>query len=286
MSRIDLNGIHLNVEVDGSGPAILALHGFTGNLATWDDFVQEANKDFTIIRVDLPGHGGSDSPETLELYRMEQVADSLIALLDHLGVPRVCWLGYSLGGRTALSVATRYPERSAALVLESASPGLATQQERTEREAQDHKLAESIEDTGVEAFVDYWESVPLFSTHSRMPEEKRRAMREQRLRNDSLGLANSLRGAGTGAQTPLYDHLPDLVIPVLCVVGADDAKFHAVGEEMCASLPNGQLVVVEDAGHTIHWEKPKEFNRTVLDYLRKLEPWERPSSTTSRERNR
>ena len=278
MSRMDVNGIRLNVEVAGSGPPVLALHGFTGDLSTWESLVEEAQREFTIVRVDLPGHGASDSPDDPERYRMEQVADDLVAVLDRLGIQRACWLGYSMGGRTALFTVTRFPERCAALVLESASPGIGDPQGRSERQEQDQRLARFIEERGIEAFVDHWERQPLFATHSRLPEETRRALREQRLSNDPHGLANSLRGAGAGAQPPVDEHLPRLIMPVLCIVGEEEAKFRPIGEEMCQHLPNSRLAVMKGVGHTPHLERPQQFNGVVLSFLRRLGVWEPPTT--------
>ncbi len=133
MSRVAVNGVTLNVTAEGSGPAVLALHGFTGSVATWRSFTEAARGEFTVVAVDMLGHGASDAPDDPARYAMERCAEDLAAVLDHLGIRRAVWMGYSMGGRIALACATVAPQRCAALVLESASPGLADESERAFR---------------------------------------------------------------------------------------------------------------------------------------------------------
>src|SRR5205807_809180 len=106
-----------------------------------------------------------------------------------------------------------------------ASPGLASATEREQRRQSDSALAERIEREGVKAFIDYWEQIPLFASQNSLPREKREALREQRLNNRARGLANSLRGVGTGAQPALHARLPELNLPALLIAGELDTKF-------------------------------------------------------------
>ncbi len=271
MSRLAVNGAALNVTSEGSGPVVLALHGFTGSVATWRGFTEAARGDFTVVAVDMLGHGASDAPDDPARYTMERCVEDLAGVLDHLGIRQAVWMGSSMGGRIALACATIVPERCAALVLEGASPGLADEGERLQRMVNDEALARRILREGARPFVDYWESIPLFASQARLSPEARATLRAQRLKNDARGLANSLKGAGTGAQPPVHDRLPSLDMPVLCVVGAEDTKFRAIGQEMCRVLPKSTLAVIPDAGHATHLEQPQQFNRTVLEFLRGLD---------------
>ncbi len=267
MSLVAVNGVRLNVEVEGNGPAVVVLHGFTGSVATWDAFAAAASRDFTVVRVDLLGHGASDAPESPDCYRMERCIEDLAGVLDRLGLARVAWLGYSMGGRVALSAAVGLPDRTAGLVAESASPGLASEEERLGRVEQDEKLACMIEEAGIEAFVAYWERLPLFASQASLPAVTRERLRAQRLRNRPLGLANSLRGMGTGAQPHLNELLPALGVPALFIAGEEDAKFVALARQMHRQVPGSRLWVISGAGHAAHLERPDEFNGAVLGFL-------------------
>ena len=120
-----------------------------------------------------------------------------------------------MGGRIALYSA--FSGFFRALILESASPGLANSTEREQRRNSDMLLAESIEREGVATFVHYWEKLPLFASQSNLSAKQRDALRRQRLNNRASGLANSLRGVGTGVQPALHDQLPTLDLPVLLI---------------------------------------------------------------------
>ena len=124
MTRMLVNGVNLNVEVSGKsdGPAILMLHGFTGDHSTWDQVISEPPlTDFRTIRVDIIGHGASDSPLDPLRYSMGHAVEDLTSVLDQLEVDRYALLGYSMGGRLALHLALAHKEKLWALMLESAS---------------------------------------------------------------------------------------------------------------------------------------------------------------------
>jgi 2-succinyl-6-hydroxy-2,4-cyclohexadiene-1-carboxylate synthase len=249
----------------GAAAPLLLLHGFPGSSATWAPHV--AAWPARAIAVDLAGHGQTAAPADPTCYRMEATVADLVALLDQLGVERAHVFGYSMGGRVALHLAAAHPERVATLILESASPGLATQTEREARVAADTALAASIERDGISAFVDRWEALPLWASQARLPDEVRAGLRAQRLNNRAVGLANSLRGLGTGAQAPLHDRLADLPMPALVIAGRLDAKFAAIARAMAAALPQGRLALVPEAGHAVHLEQPAPFDRLVAGFL-------------------
>ena len=265
MPRLLVNGVRLNVEKVGQGPHIVALHGFTGNHTTWQSLVKAGKGEFTFVLVDLLGHGDSDSPSDPTRYSMNDCINDLVGVLDSLGIERANWLGYSMGGRICLYLALTVPERCSSLVLEGASPGIADAKARRERAASDQALARRIDEKGIEEFIDHWEALPLFSGQSR---EVRKRLREQRLRNDPVGLANSLRGMGAGMQPPLHDRLTELDMPSLFIAGEEDGKYCNIARWMSEEAPKGEVSMVPGAGHTAHLERPDMFIDTVLDFFR------------------
>jgi 2-succinyl-6-hydroxy-2,4-cyclohexadiene-1-carboxylate synthase len=267
LSRLAINGVHYNFEEAGEGSPLLLLHGFTGSEATWESNLPAFKPYFRVVTVDLPGHGASDAPADPQCYSIEQTAAAIAAILDSLKIAKAAVLGYSMGGRVALYFAVHYPERVERLILESASPGLPTGQERADRAASDEALAGFIEQKGLVAFVDHWEKLPLFASQANLPEEVRAALRRQRLQNRPTGLAHSLRGIGTGQQPSLWENLAGLSCPALLLTGELDPKFKAIGQQMQVRLPAARLEIVGGAGHTIHLEKPREFENLVKGFL-------------------
>ena len=246
---------------------LLALHGFTGSGRTWDALAAALGPDVAVVAPDLPGHG-ANLPDDEAEYALARTAERLWEALDARGVARPHVLGYSMGGRLALRVALLRPGRVRALVLESASPGIAGEAERAARVARDRALAADVERDGVAAFVDRWERLPLWDSQAALPDAVRAGLRAARLANDRRGLARSLGGAGAGADPPLHDRLAGLAMPVLLVAGALDAKYVALAHEMAARMPRARVAIVPDAGHAVHLERPAAFAALVASFLR------------------
>jgi 2-succinyl-6-hydroxy-2,4-cyclohexadiene-1-carboxylate synthase len=267
MPRLSIDGAMINVETAGSGPPLVLLHGFTGSATSWDGHVDAFAKQYRVAAVDLIGHGQSDAPADPGRYTIAHEIEDVIGVLDHLAMGRVSLAGYSMGGRVALATAIAAPDRCAALILESTSPGIADLEARVVREAQDNEMAVSIIREGIEPFVGRWERQPLFASQAALPDTVRAELRAQRLRNNPVGLANSLRGIGQGVQLPLHVFLDEVRVPTLLIAGALDGKYRAIAMEMQSRMPGAVLEVVDGAGHSVHLEQPETFRRLVLDFL-------------------
>ena len=275
MLEIELNSVTYFYELWGQKrPLLILLHGFTGSSQNWNPILPSLTPHFQILALDILGHGRSASPSDLPRYQMANIAADIVALLNLLDQQTdqpAHLLGYSMGGRLAIYLAVHYPKRFSSLILESASPGLKTEAEREERRQQDNALADRIEREGIEAFVDFWESLALWDSQKQLSPEIRANLRQQRLQNNPLGLANSLRGMGTGVQPSLWHKLPEITIPVLLLTGELDRKFCAIGEEMATLLPQAKHITISGSGHTIHLEKPTQYSQTVASFLENIE---------------
>lgn len=262
----DVNGVSYHVEIINAGQqeTIVFLHGFTGSTKSWQPVI-EGWSDVKIVLIDLIGHGQTDCPDESKHYRMQRQVEDLDALFGQLELNRLTLVGYSMGGRTALAYACSFPERLKGLVLESASPGLRTDEEQQERRTRDEGLAQRIVSGGITNFVDRWENIQLFDSQKSLSEQVKQAVREERLAQNPIGLANSLKGMGTGAQESYWERLKNLEIPVLLVTGQLDGKFRSIAEEMAELLPEAIHKTIE-GGHAIHVEKPAEFATIVREY--------------------
>lgn len=267
MTILTIDGLPYHFELGGEGPALMLLHGFTGSVASWGALREAFEQRYTVLALDLPGHGRTAAPQDVTRYTMEHVANDIVRLLDKVGIRQANLLGYSMGGRLALYLAWRTPGRWRSLALESASPGLKDESARQERIAADNDLAVWIEGHTIGDFVTRWENLPLFASQVRLLPGVRAGQRLQRLANTREGLANSLRGMGTGVQPSLWAELGTIKLPTLLVAGELDQKFVAINRAMSADLPASRLVVVPDAGHTVHLEQPDAFVARVDQFL-------------------
>lgn len=272
MSEPRITPLHAVRLCDGP-PArrpLVLLHGFTGDASTMvrlAEAIAEDGPSRAIWAVELVGHGRSPAPDDPAAWTVPAHAASVAAAMAARGVERAVWLGYSLGGRVALTLAASSAQLVDALVLVGASPGLADAAERAARRAADEALAAAVMRDGVPAFVERWMAHPLFQTQARLGAEHLAAMRAQRLGNRAPALAASLRGAGTGAMAPLWDALPRVQAPALLVAGALDAKFRAVADAMAARLPRAVRADVAGSGHAVPVEAPAGLAAAVVRFL-------------------
>lgn len=264
---ISSSGVTYHVQVMGEGEPIVFLHGFTGSIATWSRATEPLHKSYQCIFIDIIGHGETDSPDDFSRYHIETVAKDIIHILDALAIQKTHLVGYSMGGRLALAISILYSTRVTSLVLESSSPGLRTEEERAARRKSDEQLATRIEQEGIQGFIDFWEKIPLFSTQHALTKESQQEIRKQRLKNNPVGLANSLKGMGTGSQPSYWDRLNELNLPTLLLCGELDQKFCRIAEEMSLSIQNAKVEKIVEVGHAIHVEQPHFFGKIINEFV-------------------
>jgi 2-succinyl-6-hydroxy-2,4-cyclohexadiene-1-carboxylate synthase len=233
---------------------VVLVHGFTQTLAAWGVVGVRLARRGEVVRVDLPGHGGSGG---IRVGFGE--AAGLVGAAGGAGT----YVGYSLGGRLCLRLALDRPDLVEGLVLVGASPGIADPVARAERRAADETLAEQVERDGVAAFLDRWLAGPLFASL-----DEQAAGRAERLANRPEGLAYALRRLGTGVQEPLWDRLAGLRPPALLVAGERDPKFTDLAHRMAAAIgPSARVAIVPGAGHAVQLERPAELAALIEAFV-------------------
>lgn len=251
---------------DARHPVILFLHGFMGSAADWRDVTAALDDRYRCVAVDLPGHGASLGLPYPDSYTLDGAARALLDLLDGLGIERPTLVAYSMGGRLALYLALRHPERCAGLFLESASPGIEDSSEREARRRADEEKAKRLESDDFGEFLQDWYRQPLFASLARDQATLRRTI-EARRHNKPGELARSLRGMGTGSMPSLWEKLAGLRMPVLAVAGALEEKFVGIARRMEALSPPVRAAVIPDAGHNVRAETSEAHLDLLEDFL-------------------
>jgi 2-succinyl-6-hydroxy-2,4-cyclohexadiene-1-carboxylate synthase len=251
--------------VDRQKPVILFLHGFLGNSQDFSTVIDLILPEFCCLVLDLPDHGQTEVKHDFD-YQMPNLAQALIELLEQLNIQQCFLVGYSLGGRIALYLTIYFPQYFLGVVLESASPGLKTQQERDRRIQKDLQLAKQLESQDLADFLQQWYSQPLFSSFAQHPNFQQALIR--RLNNHPVKLAKSLRYLGLGMQPSLWGQLSNIQIPLLLVVGELDSKFVAINQEIANLCLQANLNIVKNSGHNVHFEQLLEFTRLIKCFLR------------------
>lgn len=241
---------------------LVLLHGFTGSPDSWSEVLAHLDPDDAIAPA-LLGHDSTPGDPAVQTFHDE--VDRLARRIEARWPEGSHLVGYSMGGRVALGLLVRHPHLFRGATLMGASPGLSDPAERDARARRDEEWARLLESDGLDPFVAAWEELPLFATQDRAPAAALDAQRRIRLAHDPRGLARSLRVTGLAAMPDYRPALPGIDLPVRVVAGAEDEKFRALGQELVALLPRGELRVIQGAGHNVVLERPVEVARLLRE---------------------
>ncbi len=222
------------------------------------------SESFRCFALDLPGHDATQTDSDDE-FEMPGCAQAVVEWLAAKDLAKCDLVGYSMGGRLALYLALNFPERFNRVILESASPGLRTKKERTERRKADAILAGKITSQSLTEFLNTWYNLPLFGDILSKPGVQELLTR--RVRNCPTGLAKSLQKIGAGSQPDLWSQLKKCQNRMLLIAGEKDVKYRRIHQEMIAFLPNAKRCTISGASHNTHFEKPKEFTFQLKHFL-------------------
>jgi 2-succinyl-6-hydroxy-2,4-cyclohexadiene-1-carboxylate synthase len=233
---------------------VVMLHGFSQTHRAFDGVIAAlAAERYRPLAPDLPGHGAAGDRRPISVA-------SCIEDLVASAPPRFALCGYSQGGRIALHLALAHPDRVSRLVLVSTTAGIEDPDAREARRRADEALAARVEREPLEDFVARWRDQPLFADE---PAGVRAAAVADQLRNAPAGLAEALRGLGTGAMRPAWERLGELEVPVVVLAGERDQKFVGLGRRLVDALPDASLEIVPGAGHGLLLEAPQAVARAL-----------------------
>lgn len=255
-------------------PAVVLLHGFPLSREMWVQQLGVLGANYRVIAPDLRGHG--DSPAPKGTYTMDEMADDVVELLDHLGVNGPVALGgLSMGGYVALSLVLRHPERVAALLLMDTRAGADTPEAAKGREETARQV---LRDGNGDAIIQTM--VPrLFGRTTREKHPDRvEAMLAVMEKTSAQGIAGALRGMAVRPDRRV--ELAGIKVPTLVMVGEDDIISPPEEvREMAAAIPSARFEVIPAAGHMAPFENPDAANRAILGFLEGLDlPGASPAS--------
>ena len=253
MPKIDRDGVKIHYEVHGSGPPLILTHGFSSTSDMWRGQIEALSKNHKLVLWDMRGHGRSDYPDDPKAYSEALTVADIAALLDAIGAGGAIVGGLSLGGYMSLAFYRAYPARVRALLIIDTGPGF---KKDDAREAWNKRAFDT---------ADRFEREGLAVLKSASPERSSDSHR------DALGLVRAARGMLAQRDARVIEVLPDIKVPSLIVVGANDTPFLAASDYMAAKIPGAQKAVIPNAGHAVNIDQPQAFIAAVLPFLDHLE---------------
>ena len=262
-----VNGVDLNYEVSGRGPAVVFLHGYTGSAQDWANQIAALSSQYQVIAVDHRGHGKSTAPSREEDYSVRILADDVFHLMGMLDIKKCCLGGHSLGGFAALQFAIEHQDMLSGLVLVDTSSG---QFSRDPNYAQlRQKLDQLARTQGMEAAFEYdAANNPMRIERFQKHPEQREIARQRVLQTSVDGYIYLSRAISKWE--PLTERLSEIKVPTLIFWGDEDLPFEAPSRIMKEKISGSELVTISGVGHNPHEEAPNAFNEALLKFLARI----------------
>jgi pimeloyl-ACP methyl ester carboxylesterase len=252
MPKIDRNGVKIHYEVHRDGPPLLLSHGYSFTSAMWQGQIEALSKHHKLVLWDMRGHGQSDYPDNPAAYSEALTVGDMAALLDAAGAKSAIVGGLSLGGYMSLAFYRAHPERVSALLIIDTGPGFKKDDAREAWNRRALDTAERFEREGLGGLKS--------ANFERLTAGHR----------DATGLAHAARGMLPQRDARVIELLPDIKVPSLIVVGADDTPFLAASDYMAGKIPGAKKAVIPSAGHAVNIDQPQAFIDAVLPFLGSL----------------
>ena len=247
--RVIVEGIATEYNDEGSGPVILMLHGWKDDMRTFNPLVAELGAGYRIVRLDLPGFGGSELPP--RAWRLDDYVDIVAAFVQKLNLDVAVVVGHSFGGRIAMKGIARDTLAPKKLVL-IASSGVA------KRNTLRINALKALAKVGKLA------TLPL-------PRRIRNSLRERLYKNIRSDYAN----AGALRETfknilaeDLSKAAGRIQTPTLLIWGSADTETPLEEGLRLSELIRGSIfTLVQAAGHFVHRDHPKEVAAAIEKFL-------------------
>jgi pimeloyl-ACP methyl ester carboxylesterase len=261
---VSIDNAKLYYEVAGAGTPLVMIHAGVADSRQWNNEFTYFSQSNQVIRYDMRGYGKSE-PVDGEFSHMSD----LVSLLNTLGVHEpIIIMGCSMGGGLAMDFALSHPSRVKALVMvDSAPSGLELDVPTPAKFAEAEKAFESGDlDLLAEIETQIW-----FDGMGRTPEQVNAAMRKLLYEMNRLALSHEVKGLGKrlpNTETPAFDRLERLSIPVLIIVGSHDTPYIlAAADYMKEKIKSADKITIEDAAHLPNMDQPQEFQNIVEQFL-------------------
>jgi 3-oxoadipate enol-lactonase len=258
--QANINGISIAYHDQGRGVPLVFLHAFPLTRSMWVEQEQALSSRFRVVTIDLRGHGDSDAP--LWRYTLDQAADDVIGLLDHLSIRQAVFVGLSMGGYILFAFYRKYAERVKGLVLADTRAQADTEEGKKAR----FEMAQIAYKQGASAIADIMIPKLLsLATIQTKPElvQRVRAMIEG---NQVSGIAGDLMAM---AERP--DSIPllqQITCPALVLVGKEDGTTPLSDAKLITDgIRGATLHTIPEAGHLSNIEQPDRFNQIVETFL-------------------
>jgi pimeloyl-ACP methyl ester carboxylesterase len=260
----------LSCREEGTGPAIVLLHGLGDDRRVWNEVISGLSGEFHVLAPDLRGHGETRLPPG-STGSFDELEGDLLAFLDQHHLPTVHWVGLSAGAFLALRVSLDHPERSRSLTLVSGAAYCDSHQKAVmerwwstyDKEGPDAFALRRLKDI----YYPDWIEAHLDVADVVREEAKHRDYTEARAWGRALTTFDE------------KNRIANLAVPTLMVQAMDDGVVDAShGRILRQTIPGAQIRILAQTGHMVPAERPTELVESVRTLVRRVESGSGPST--------
>lgn len=262
MPQRSVNGITMNYQEQGTGRALVLLHGFPLDWRIWREQVAALSDSFRVIAPDLRGFGQSTSTDA---FTIESLADDVHALLSDLGALPCVLGGLSMGGYVALA----YAKNHLADLLGLALIDTKAEPDTAEGKAGREKMIELVRAEGTKSVAEQMMPKMLAPDASGPRPQIKRELSE--IMNDQTALTIEHALTAMRDRPDSVAHLGSITTPTLVIVGEHDAITPPAGAKMMSNaIADSTYVVIRGAGHMSSMEQPQQVTDTLRRFMNGL----------------
>ncbi len=264
MATVFYNDIPISYDDAGKGDVLVFLHGHLEDKEIWGDFTLPFEEVFRVIRIDLPGHGGSGLLE--QISGMEVMAKALKHVLDENGIEKATIIGHSMGGYTALAALEYYPDIFKAIILFHSHP-LPDSPEVLKKRDREIKIIQK----GQKRLLVNQNIPNMYATES-LDKFKDEVQFSKTIAHGLSEEGVIAAIGGLKARPDRSEILKNAGVPALNIIGKKDNYIDFEDVSLKTELPEGSIqYVLEDAGHMGFIEEPREAIEGIVQFLNRIE---------------
>jgi len=266
MSQTRVGDFNMEYYVEGKGPPLLMVAGFSGQASGWNEpFVRQLQQHLTTIRFSPRGTGTSD--RLAGEITLRDLADDAAGLLTALGIDKAHVFGVSMGGMVAQELALNHPKRVQGLILGCTSCGGSHSVG-----AAPEVIALLMPQPGLSREEQFRRAWPALATPEFL--ESHREVMEEQLRKvlvNPTPIETSMRQMAAIQVSDSFDRLPQIKAPTLVLHGDRDILVPVANAHILKDrIPGAELRIVPGAGHVFTWEFPEESTALIVEFLTKV----------------
>jgi len=266
MPTVQHNDVEIFYEAHGQGTPLLFFSETACAGDIWNTFqVSEFSRDHLVITHDYRGTGKSSKPA--EQYSCDDFVDDAVTILEQLHAGPAILLGHSMGGRVAMLMALKHPEKVTRVIVASSGPGAPNVAPIP------FKMCKEMAEWGYEKYVRE-HTLEVGWTKEYIRQHSDRVDHFLRIRMNNLPtLENYLRHVVARQACDVSARVKELKHPTLVIVGDQDhgsatgASHRVTSEALAKELSNGQFAVISNEAHNYFMTNPDEAHRIIRKFL-------------------